>query len=104
MTLSYLQQRFIDEYVASPANAAEAARKAGYSINRAKVTACELLKNPEVIHEIQLIRTRYQANLNYTREVAAKDLLKIVNDVNCPARHKIPAIKELGMLFGLYPN
>jgi len=37
------QQRFVDEYIVNPSNATQAAVKAGYSPNSAKVTASRLL-------------------------------------------------------------
>ncbi len=44
------QKRFIEAIWADPkASAASAARVAGYSHRRSRVTACELLKNPEVL-------------------------------------------------------
>lgn len=42
--LTLRQQAFVDQYVVSR-NAAEAARKAGYSPNGAKVAGCRLLTN-----------------------------------------------------------
>lgn len=54
MALTKLQQNFVTEYCADPKiRKAAAARKAGYSKDRAEITAIELMKNPEVKREIE---------------------------------------------------
>lgn len=46
------QQRFVDYYIQSD-NGAESARKAGYAPNSARVTAAQLLANPNVQEAIR---------------------------------------------------
>ncbi len=104
MPLNPRRQRFIEEYTAAPANAAAAARKAGFSTSRAKVTACELLKNPDVKQAIEQEQIRFRAQIEYTRENAVQDLMQIIRGNTSAATHKIAAIRELGKLYGLYPN
>jgi len=54
MGLTKKQQLFVQEFAKDPAcGKAEAARRAGYKRNRAAITACELLKNPEIQTEIE---------------------------------------------------
>ena len=53
MGLTKLKRAFIKEFVDDPAcGQAEAARRAGFSAKRAKITACELMKDPAVKMEI----------------------------------------------------
>ena len=54
MALRKMQQAFVNEYVADPrGNATQAAIRAGYASARAKITACELMKNPEIQQAIE---------------------------------------------------
>lgn len=54
MSLTYLQQGFVIEYLADPErNGAAAARHAGYRAYRADTTASELLHNPEIKQAIE---------------------------------------------------
>ena len=50
--LTERQRRFVDAYIKSP-NAAQAARKAGYSLKSANVTASRLLANINISREIE---------------------------------------------------
>lgn len=102
MALNYRQMRFIDEYLASPANAAEAARKAGYSHRRAKVTACELLKKFEVVRTIQKERLLQQSVLSDKKKFATKAFIQIIKDPDSKVGDKIIATKELAKLYDLY--
>lgn len=54
MALTKRRQLFVQEYVADPkAGQAKAAIRAGFSERRAKETACELMKDPEIKAAIQ---------------------------------------------------
>jgi hypothetical protein len=54
VSLTKKAQLFVMEFCANPEiGKAEAARRAGYSKNRAQIRACELMKNPEVQREIE---------------------------------------------------
>lgn len=103
MALSGRQQRFVEEYTCG-ANGAAAARNAGYSTNRAKVTASELLKNPQILKAIEDIRSQECAEHAYTRSRAARDLIGVINAPYARASEQIAAIRELALLFGLYPS
>ena len=53
MSLTKKQRAFVQEYVQNPGTThAEAARRAGASPKRAKITAYEWLRNPDVKREI----------------------------------------------------
>lgn len=92
----------MEEYTAAPGNAAAAARKAGYSSKRAKVTACELLKVPAVQAAIDGVRAERRASLGYSSEKAALDLMRAINAPSSNVAQRIAAIRELGRLLGLY--
>lgn len=47
-TLTTRQRRFVREYLATDGNAAEAARRAGYSPNSARTIAYRLLRDPDI--------------------------------------------------------
>jgi phage terminase small subunit len=104
MGLTAVQQRFVDEYTANPANAAEAARKAGYKASRAKVTACELIKHPKIAEAIKRQRAQIREQTNYNRDMAINDLLEVINNSGTRARDKILAVRTVAELLGLYPD
>lgn len=65
------QRAFIAEYVADPSiDRAEAARRAGFGIARAKITASELWNNPDIKREIDR-----QLSAKYPAERQAEDKL-----------------------------
>ena len=64
MALRKLQCAFVREFVADPrGNATQAAIRAGYGVKRAKITACELMKNPEIREQIERKTTQQLENL-----------------------------------------
>jgi phage terminase small subunit len=95
---------FVDEYTTNPANAAEAARKAGYSLTRARVTACELIQHPKIAEAIKRQRTQIREQQSYDRDCAVRDLMAIIEGTGTRARDKILAIKTVGELLGLFPD
>lgn len=67
--LNERQRRFIEYYMTGISGAA-AARKAQYSKNNAGHIACDLLKNPDVIAEIDRIRNLSSITAKYNYEAA----------------------------------
>ena len=64
MALRKMQSAFVREFVADPhGNATQAAIRAGYGAKRARITACELMKNPEIREQIERQTTRQLENL-----------------------------------------
>lgn len=77
MALTKRQQLFVMEYVKDPAcGKAEAARKAGFSKPRAEITACELMKNPEVQREIERQMTKRLEKFEVTKQVTQESVLR----------------------------
>ncbi len=73
MALSPIRRRFAEEYIVD-LNGAAAAERAGYSKKRAKETACELLKMPEVQELVQQLK---QERCNRTQITADRVLQEI---------------------------
>ncbi len=71
--LSPKQRLFVHEYLVS-LNAAEAARRAGYSVRRAKETGCRLMKLPAIKRAIEEARKKRETNLIMTREEILREL------------------------------
>ena len=71
------QQRFIDEYFACGLNAAEAARKAGYSRRTANRMASENLSKPVIAAEIERRRTAISEKLRCTADDIAREMHKL---------------------------
>ncbi|MBV5336638.1 MAG: terminase small subunit [Deltaproteobacteria bacterium] len=61
------QQQFVVEY-AICGNAADAARRAGYSANGANVTGAQLLANPSIKSAITIERQRNAKKLDIRKE------------------------------------
>jgi phage terminase small subunit len=101
--LTTAQERFTEEYLASPANAAEAARRAGYSTRRAKVTACELLKRPAVKARIEQGQAAIRAQRAVDRDQLTHQLLAVCRSPEAQPLEIVRAVRELGLLHGLYP-
>jgi phage terminase small subunit len=101
--LTTAQERFTEEYLASPANAAEAARRAGYSTRRAKVTACELLQHPAVKARIEQGRKAIREQRAVDREQLTHQLLSVCRSPEAQPLEIVRAVRELGLLHGLYP-
>jgi hypothetical protein len=79
LSLTKLQQAFIAEFTADPKiGKEEAARRAGYSKYRAQVTACELMKNPEIQREIERKLNKRLDKLEVTQESVLKELQAII--------------------------
>jgi phage terminase small subunit len=73
MGLTKKKQRFIQVYFEDPSlNQSEIARKAGYSVKRAKVTGHELMRDPEILREIDRIKAAQMSAATGAIEVKAK--------------------------------
>jgi len=67
------------EFTADPnIGKTEAAMRAGFSKSRAQVTACELMKNPEIQREIDRKLTKKLDKLEVTQESVLKELQAII--------------------------
>jgi hypothetical protein len=104
MGISPAHQRFIDEYTANPRSGADAARRAGYSPSRAKTTAYELLRKPEIAEAIKLKQEGLRELVGYSREDAVKELMAILKNPKTGKRVRLNAIRLLGLFLGLYPG
>lgn len=71
------QAQFVREYVTS-GNAAEAARRAGYSERTAKAIACELLTKPDLQEAIQALQAENAAQWDITRKDVITGVLEAV--------------------------
>lgn len=78
MQLTPRQQKFIEAY-ALDRNAARAARKAGYSPNGAKVTACRLLANPNLQAALAAKEAELAARLEINREAVIGGILQSIS-------------------------
>jgi hypothetical protein len=72
------QQKFVEAY-ALDRNAARAARKAGYSPNGAKVTACRLLTNPNLQAALAAKEAELATRLEIDREAVIGGILQSIS-------------------------
>jgi phage terminase small subunit len=78
VALTKRKRLFVAEYLADPkCNASEAAIRAGFSEKRAKVTASELLKDPEVTAAIEHKRNQRLARLDIDANLVLAGLLEL---------------------------
>ena len=97
------QQRFVDEFVVG-SNAAEAARRAGYSERTARQIASENLAKPDIQAAIAVARAREAEYWGLQkREVIAALLgtIELAKDQANPAA-MIRGLVEIGKLLGYY--
>lgn len=97
------QLRFVEEFVLS-GNAAEAARKAGYSTNGAKVTGCRLLTNPNLQAAIAHTQQTHKATLDIRKEQVIAAILSAVDTARTQENPTamISGLREIGRLCGFY--
>ena len=76
MALNAKQQRFVDEYLID-LNATQAAIRAGYSKNSAKVIACENLTKPDIAEAIQKAQESRQTRTYITQDRVLLELSRI---------------------------
>ena len=82
MGLTKSQQLFVLEYSKDPkCGKTEAARRAGYSAKRAQITGCELMKNPEVLREVdRLLKQRVEKTS--VAKLTAESVIDDLNDID----------------------
>ena len=97
------QARFVDEYVVC-GNAAESARKAGYSERSAKVTACRMLTNANLQTVIAAKQAALATRIELKREHVVAGILEGIGDAR--ERHEASTMirgwVELAKMCGLY--
>ncbi|MCG3142461.1 MAG: hypothetical protein HDKAJFGB_03929 [Anaerolineae bacterium] len=76
--LTLRQQRFVEAY-ALDRNAARAARRAGYSPNGAKVTACRLLTNPNLQAALAAKEAELATRLEIDRQAVIGGILQSIS-------------------------
>lgn len=103
VVLTPRQQRFVDEFIVS-GNAAEAARRAGYSERTARQIAAENLSKPDIKAAIAVARQREAAFWGIQkRDVLAALLgaIQLAREQHDPAA-MIRGLVEIGKLLGYY--
>ena len=76
MALTKRRQLFVAEYLSDPkCNGTQAAIRAGFNEQRAKVTACELLKDPEIKAAIEQKRNKRLEKLDIDANLVLADIL-----------------------------
>lgn len=101
--LTMKQQRFVDEFIVS-GNAAEAARRAGYSERTARQIAAENLSKPDIKAAIAVARQREATFWGIQkRDVLAALLgaIQLAREQHDPAA-MIRGLVEVGKLLGFY--
>ena len=95
------QAQFVREYVTS-SNAAEAARRAGYSERTAKVIACELLTNPDLQEAVQALQAENAAQWDITRKDVIAGVLEAIGMARAQGEPMamIAGYRELARMMG----
>ena len=102
MALTTLQERFINEYISCPANAARAYITAGGAPKSAKISACKLLKHPKVQEALDRQQERLRREFNVSRESIYSELRSIIDNPETNTTEMLRAIDMLCRMFGLY--
>ena len=102
MALTTLQERFVEEYISRPANAAQAYIMAGGAPNSAKISACKLLKHPKVKEALQRQQKRLQSEFSISRENIYFELRAVIDNPLTSTMEMLRAIDVLCRMFGLY--
>ena len=102
MALTTLQERFIDEYISRPANAAQAYITAGGAPKSAKISACKLLKHPKVQEALDRQQARLRSEFGVSRESIYFELRAVIDDPEASTMEMLRAIDVLCRMFGLY--
>lgn len=97
------QLRFVDEYCISH-SAADAARKAGYSVKTARSIGHELLTKPDVMAEIQTRQAATALEMRVTKQQVLSDLLEAIQTARVQGNPgaMIQGAREIGKLLGFY--
>lgn len=101
--LNTKQLRFVDEYCISH-SAADAARKAGYSVKTARSIGHELLTKPDVQAAIQARQAATALELGVTKQQVLSDLLEAIQTARLQSNPgaMIQGAREIGKLLGFY--
>ncbi len=101
--LNSKQLRFVDEFCISH-SAADAARKAGYSVKTARSIGHELLTKPDVLATIQARQAATALDLGVTRRQVLADLLDAIQTARVQGNPgaMIQGAREVGKLLGFY--
>jgi phage terminase small subunit len=102
--LTVRQQTYVDHMTSGKLSGAEAARRSGYASTSARITASRLKNNEKIKQAIADRRHELSRKYGYDCHIMAEDLLAVINNPKTGAVEMIKAIRELGLLFGLYPN
>jgi phage terminase small subunit len=102
MTLSARQERFVEEVTSDLGPSSEAAKRAGYANSSAKVVACRVLQHPKIQEAIERKKARLAECFDMDRDILAEMYLSVINNPNTPVKPQIKAVRELGLLMGLY--
>jgi hypothetical protein len=102
LALTTLQERFVDEYISRPANAAQAYITAGGAPKSAKISACKLLKHPKVKEALQRQQERLQSKFSVSRESIYFELRAVIDNPETSTMEMLRAIDILCRMFGLY--
>lgn len=97
MSLNSKQQKFIDEYLIDM-NATKAAERAGYSQKTAYSQGQRLLKNVEILTEVQRRQAASSNNAQKTRDDIIEDLERVVNKFLMAGNLTTNALKAIDML------
>ena len=104
MRLTQKESKFVEAYLTAT-SIKEAAHSAGYLTNLSS-QGCRVLNRPRVQEAIQAERERLSVTHRLTPDVLAENLLRAYERAD-KARDVIGmvrAVRELGLLCGLYPN
>ena len=102
MALTNLQERFVDEYISRPANAAQAYITAGGAPKSAKISACKLLKHPKVQEALDRQQERLRSEFSVSRESIYFELRAVIDNPETSTMEMLRAIDVLCRMFGLY--
>lgn len=101
--LNSKQLRFVEEYCISH-SAADAARKAGYSVKTAYAIGAENLRKPQIKAAIHSRQTATALELGVTRQQVVSDLLEAIQTARAQGNPAamISGAREIGKLMGFY--
>ncbi len=97
------QKAFIAEYMKDK-NGTKAAIRAGYSEKSAYSQACDLLKKPEIIGEIEARQNEALAAAGITAQSVLERINRIAKDPDAADKDKLKANELLGKYLGLFTD
>lgn len=101
--LNTKQLRFVEEYCIS-LSAADAARKAGYSVKTAYAIGAENLRKPQIKAAIQARQAATALELGVTKQQVISDILEAIQTARLQGNPgtMIQGAREVGKLLGFY--